>query len=318
MKLKIALFFTLFISQITFAEIIIPSYKMAEFDQAIVQLYQNNHSSDLVTRLNTTSEYFLGKPYLEDALGEGPQAQFDQRPLYRTDAFDCVTYVATVLALIESNNLTEFKKNIVKINYKNPPVIYRNRNHFMEIDWNPKNVKNGYLKDITRNFKDKEGKSIAKPAIAIIDKKSWFEHLTNHSLRLFSPISPSEQTQLLNELHREGRFFGKEKSVVWYLPLTVLFDKEGNPNQFLFDQIPTGTIIEIIRPNVDLTTTIGTRMNITHLGFGIRKNNQLFFREASLIENKVIDIPLSDYLHNYLHSPTIKGINVQKIMQVNH
>ncbi len=46
----------------------------------------------------------------------------------------------------------------------------------------------------------------------------------------------------------------------------------------------------------------------------IKKQNKLYFREASMIKKKVSDTPLDEYLSNYLNSPSVKGIN---ILQVN-
>jgi hypothetical protein len=59
---------------------------------------------------------------------------------------------------------------------------------------------------------------------------------------------------------------------------------------------------------------IGTNLNASHVGFAIKKQNKLYFREASMIKKKVSDTPLDEYLSNYLNSPSVKGIN---ILQVN-
>ena len=48
--------------------------------------------------------YFKGKPYVLGSLGEGKAAIFDKNPIYRTDTFDCETYVSTVLALVVSDD----------------------------------------------------------------------------------------------------------------------------------------------------------------------------------------------------------------------
>ncbi len=76
-------------------------------------------------------------------------------------------------------------------------------------------------------------------------------------------------------------------------------------------------MVEIVRPNWNLHDKIGTNLDISHMGFSVRKNGVLYFREASLIDKKVIDIPLADYLKNYLHSPTVKGIHLEQII-LNH
>src|SRR5689334_12811715 len=72
---------------------IIPAYNPSTYDKAITQLYKAPamHAKNLEARLNFASAYFIGKPYQLFPLGEGPTAQFDQSPLYRTDVFDCMT-----------------------------------------------------------------------------------------------------------------------------------------------------------------------------------------------------------------------------------
>ena len=81
----------------------------------------------------------------------------------------------------------------------------------------------------------------------------------------------------------------------------------------LFKQIPDGAIIEIVRPNWDLTQTIGTHLDISHIGFVFWKHQALYFRQASSIYKKVVDVPFVDYLSQALKSSTIKGINIQMI-----
>src|SRR5579863_9448532 len=80
----------------------VENYNYKIYNEAINQLYKtvaDSHSPNLVKRLDADSRYFLNTRYLIGALGEGPEAQYDQSPLYRTDAFDCVTFVSTVIAL---------------------------------------------------------------------------------------------------------------------------------------------------------------------------------------------------------------------------
>ena len=78
-------------------------------DNTINQLYHSQiikPKANLAQRIDAISAQFLGKPYLLGALGEGEQGYYDSSPLYRTDAFDCETYVDTVLALIISAGYT--------------------------------------------------------------------------------------------------------------------------------------------------------------------------------------------------------------------
>jgi len=92
-------------------------------------------------------------------------------------------------------------------------------------------------------------------------------------------------------------------------------------NNFIFNQLPELFILEIVRPNWDLTEKIGTHLNVSHLGFAFKKkskpenkNDQWIFRHASSEEKKVVDVSLENYLKRYLHHETVKGINVQEIL----
>ena len=282
-------------------------------DLAFSQLYHKLHTkpiSNITDRIVWFSTQFLSKPYDLGALGEGEQAPYDQFPLYRTDAFDCETYVDTVLALAQANDYQSFKKQMNQIRYQDGQVSYTQRNHFTCIDWNKNNQAQGFVKDITTTIKAKDNVSVIKFASALIDKPSWYEHMTIDTIRI-NGMDTSEREARLKSLQAEGRTLARSTSIIPYLPLSALFNPEGKANDYLFHQIPNAAIIEIIRPNWDLSKEIGTHLNVSHLGFAIWNKGTLWFREASSNEGRVVDVPLEDYLRNALKSPTIKGINVQ-------
>ncbi len=282
-------------------------------DKTIDQLYHTHTikpNADLPSRIEAFSAQFLGKPYLLGALGEGPQGYYDNTPLYRTDAFDCETYVDTVLALAFAHDTTSFKQRIRQIRYKDGHVSFIRRNHFTCLDWNQNNQKQGFLNDITTTLHDKDGHSIAKIAPALIDKPGWYQHFSTTIIRI-NHASSTEQVTRLASLKRKGAQLPLTLSTIPYIPLTALFNKSGQANQSLFKQIPNGAIIEIIRPNWDLTQQIGTHLNVSHLGFAIWKNNVLMFRAASSVDHCVMDVPLIDYLFAAQKSPPIGGINIQ-------
>ena len=294
---------------------IIPAYNMQDYACDIQNLYATvpgSHSRNLHERIISDSAYFLNKPYLNGALGEGPNGKFDQSPLYRTDAFDCLTYVSTVLALVKANNLSEFEQIIKKVNYQNGIVAFKTRNHFTQNDWNRSNAKNGYIEDITEQLRDQAGKSVALISCTLIDKSNWYAKLSER-IKLLHAVSFRQGLALEQSLRAQGRAMHSEASLVAYIPLTVLFDENKQANMFLFKQIPNASIIEIVRPNWDLTEAIGTHLDISHLGLVINTPQGLMFRNASSLQGKVADVPLVDYLSHYLDSPTIKGINIQRI-----
>lgn len=105
---------------------------------------------------------FLGAKYINSPLGEG--YGIDPDPLIRADAFDCTTFVETVLS---NNNLQKLNK----IRYKNGDVDFLNRNHFIELDWLQNNA--DLIKDITAQY----GKTDIKQVV--IDKKTWFKKVHN-------------------------------------------------------------------------------------------------------------------------------------------
>lgn len=284
-------------------------------DSSIKSLYHRVNSmpnTSMADRIDLISSYFKGQPYILGALGEGAKAQYDQFPKYRVDGFDCDTFVNTVLPLATASSLKSFQNCLKNTRYYHGIVSYITRNHFTSIDWNKNNQQRGLLKDITLDIKAQNNQPVALFAKATINKPGWYAHKTLATIRL-EHSTPSKQEALLATLKATGSALPVTESVLPYLPLTALF-KDNKPNLYLFSQIPSGAIIEIVRPNWDLRKQIGTSLNISHLGFAIRVKDQLIFRQASSEYAKVVDVPLIDYLQKTRTSPTIKGINVQRVL----
>lgn len=99
---------------------------------------------------------YLGATYVLDPLGEGIAPDSD--PLIRADAFDCTTFVETVLSGGDLEKLN-------KIRYANGEIGFLNRNHFIETDWLPNNA------DLVENVSAQYG--TIKIRHVVTDKKSW-------------------------------------------------------------------------------------------------------------------------------------------------
>ena len=295
---------------------VIPTYNKPDFDQDIKNIYKNpkSHYANLPERVKVDSQFFINKPYVLGALGEGGQALFDKSPLYRTDVFDCTTFVSTVLALVRSDSLTEFKRNIIKIRYKDANISFVSRNHFISVDWNPNNEKNGYLKDINNNILDENGRPIATKIYTLIDKPQWYKNLPMATIKNFKKVSQKKSGILLKKLHDLSSQVKVEESVMSYLPINKLFTNQ-KPNQNIFAQIPSGVVIQIVRQEKGLKKLIGTDLNISHMGLGLRMNGELIFREASITDKKIKDITMKDYLKQFLDDSTVKGIRLEKILK---
>ena len=282
------------------------------------QLYHKlnaNPNQNISARITRISAEFLGKPYELGALGEGQFGDYDQFPLFRTDAFDCETYVDTVLALALAHDDASFQHYINQIRYKNGQVSFITRNHFTDLDWNINNQKQGFMTDITTNIRDADDHPVAFMAQALIDKPSWYQHFSTDKIRIKN-ASKMVVAERLSSLKQAGLQLPRRVATIPYLPLSALFKANGQPNMYLFKQIPNAAIIEIIRPDWDLQNQIGTHLNVSHLGFAIWKNGQLFFRQASSTQHQVVDSVMIDYLRDAISSPTIKGINVQVVREL--
>ncbi|MDF1677174.1 MAG: DUF1460 domain-containing protein [Legionellaceae bacterium] len=304
-----------FLSQSTFASPEQQTTTYAEAEKTIQKLYHTLGAkpTPMPTRLNQISRAFLHKPYKSNALGEGANATYDQGPLYRVDAFDCETYVDTVVAIALASNMNSFTQCIKQIRYKNGQVDFVTRNHFASLDWNLNNEKAGILKDITQSLVDPHNQPVAKMATTTINKPLWYAKLPENRIRLPNTSAKAQKKQHEALKHEGARLKATTVSTP-YIPLTTLFDEKGRPNHALFHQIPNGAIIEIVRPDWQLKEKVGSNLNISHMGFVFRKNGQLRFRHASTIKKKVSDMSLIHYLKEVRNSPTIRGINIQVVV----
>jgi len=66
-------------------------------------------------KLENVSAVFVGAPYGFSPLGEGEG--YDKDPLYRTDLFDCLTFVETSMALSLSKSPAEVLRVLTQIRY---------------------------------------------------------------------------------------------------------------------------------------------------------------------------------------------------------
>lgn len=105
---------------------------------------------------------YMGAKYINDPLGEGRAPDSD--PLIRDDAFDCTTFVETVLAHGDVDTLN-------KIRYKNGKIDFINRNHFIETDWLPNNS------NIVKNVSAQYGQTALR--YVVINRAAWLRRMHN-------------------------------------------------------------------------------------------------------------------------------------------
>ena len=101
---------------------------------------------DLGKRIDRVSELLLTRRYIEGSLGGG--ADLAEQLRVSLSAFDCVTFMESVLALALARTLDEFIDTIRRIRYKDGEIDWRHRNHYM-VDWASNNEQSGFIKNIT-------------------------------------------------------------------------------------------------------------------------------------------------------------------------
>ncbi|WP_242396375.1 N-acetylmuramoyl-L-alanine amidase-like domain-containing protein, partial [Anaeromyxobacter oryzisoli] len=89
----------------------------------------------------------LGAPYVVSPLGEGRGP--DPDPRFRLDAFDCMTFVETAVALGSARTLAEARRALDDVRYAGPPSL-GGRNHEVLSQWIPRVLARGWARDVAR------------------------------------------------------------------------------------------------------------------------------------------------------------------------
>ncbi|MBK9518654.1 MAG: DUF1460 domain-containing protein [Anaeromyxobacter sp.] len=90
----------------------------------------------------------LGARYEGSPLGEG--AGPDPDPRFRLDAFDCLTFAETALALGSSATLAEARRALDDLRYADGRPTQAGRNHEVLSQWLPANLAKGWLAPASR------------------------------------------------------------------------------------------------------------------------------------------------------------------------
>lgn len=261
------------------------------------------NETSIQKRLDLISKIFVGFPYGKGGpLGEGENGRFDQDPLYRFDAFDCTTYVETIMSLALARDVNEFEVHQDKIRYEDGIVDYLKRNHFTDLQWIPNNIENGYMNEFTYNV---VSPSEVKIAEALINFPGW---LRSHKIgQIIVPNAPEERQSRLEELHSLASSYPTSVARVPYVEISKILAKPT-----ILNKIPSGAVVNFVRPNWDLTEAAGTHQNISHQGFLFRIGKVLYLRHAST-SGKVEQLPFIEYLAKFRNHATLKGVHFMTV-----
>jgi hypothetical protein len=234
-------------------------------------------------KLVTACEFFLDKPYQLWCTGDGQNSAVNQKPIFRTDFFDCVSFVNTIVAIINSKNITEFKEKYIAIKYKNSNVNYLYNNYFIEEDWLSSN-EGKYIYAVNTTIANNQNLTI-NLANTTIDHPNWIKH---HSLEnIFYLDDAFNAEKSLADLLQQAHLRHPKQNTLSYFTTNELLSLK----KVIYDK-PLVAII--IKPNWDVQHLIGTHLNISHLGIYIPNSN--IFYHASSFCNKVVKIDFNEYM----------------------
>jgi Protein of unknown function (DUF1460) len=262
--------------------------------------------AQMQTRIEMLSRSLLGQAYRLDPLGEGPNGSIDRDPLWRFDAFDCLSLVETVVALARSGDRAEFRDELRAIRYQGGRIGFGSRNHFMEVDWIPANITRGVLTDITDRLP-------AEAAVAqgVIARRAWLTQLAGNPLQAGNEHlaqTPAAQAELARLAAAAAP---REKVRLDYVRLR---ETEEPQLSRVIEAIPMGSILLIVRPNTSMFGAVGSVTQISHLGFVVAGPQGAVYRHASSRRiGGVRDAPLIDYLQQLQKTRSFSGIKVLRV-----
>ncbi len=205
---------------------------------------------------------FLGAPYLPSPLGEG--AGPDPDPRFRLDAFDCMTFVETAVALGSASSPDEAARALDDVRYSGAPSL-ASRNHEVLSQWIPANLEKGWIADV--------GPQVAGPLLRTAEKvytpESWA--LVRAAGRAIHGL-PRRRLPL-------GRFS------VHLVPAAEL--------AAVVSRIPVGAIAFVVRADAPDRAT-----RITHAGIVVRARGAVHVRHATSSKGvgRVIEEPIERFL----------------------
>jgi hypothetical protein len=209
-------------------------------------------------RVLRMSERFINTPYVLSPLGEG--SGVDPDPMFRLDAVDCLTFVEQSLALGLARSDADVEPLLEHLRYASTPS-YEDRNHLMEAQWLPNNIRKGFLVDVTRRYAGDDAVPVTKT---------------------LTPLTWQSRSSLALGLPKERRPVGTYGLNM--LPLERVMTHAR--------AIPSGTILVVLREDLPLKAT-----RVTHLGFIVQRKKRTFLRHASRGGyNRVVDEDLETFL----------------------
>lgn len=289
----------------------IDAYHVENYDQDMIEVIDHCLlCSDFSSRLRAICQYFKGRPYQLWCVGDGERGKFNQKPQYRTDYFDCMTYMNTCLALAFSKDILSFKTNYRQIQYRQGECWFE-RNYFFESDWVSHNQRQGFISRSSADVSSLLKKPIYS-ASTIIDKPAW---IRCHQLKDIFLLNYSDQVahDRLSHLHAGASSYEPEEN---YLPYVALGDLLNSSLKCVLNMPPQ--VVAMVRPNWQVEDLIGTRLNVSHVGLLLpdKAGERWCFFHASSDLSRVVEVDFIEYLQ-FCHDkiPQVAGVSFFSIAE---
>jgi hypothetical protein len=237
-------------------------------------------------RVSLASSLFLGTRYIYDPVGEGRRGDFDRRPIFRMDGFDCQTYVETVIALTHSSSVDGFRRIVRSLRYREGRVSFDTRNHFVATQWVKNNVAGGLLSDITAEVA--RGTARRQRIQESFNLTNWYRALSADRLRGFSDQPTTLKRVRLRNLRRLGGTRKQATASHAWLSFSAVaradrpFPEQARlrnlyVNSVALARIPHGSVVVI---------QYGERV---HMGIVLRNRGRLLLRHANRLRGAVVE-----------------------------
>ena len=265
--------------------------------------------TNILTRSQYVNDIYLHTPYganldivqnvstLEEAISNlATKDEFT----FNDSVFDCVTYVETILSMLLTSqlasNVDEFTSCLKSLRYNKGLPVFLQRNHFFGADWIEHNSWCVTLSTVMHKYR-----THAKQACTKINKDKWLlKHRVLHKV-VNQKHSVDDIALLLKKINIDFLPIIHE---IMYLPLEFILKNWHNVQKDLSNFF----LVVIVRPNWNLQEKIGTNINVSHVGVGLKSDKDLLFYHASCEEKRVAKTTLCEYLEYCKSIPTIGGV----------
>ena len=256
-------------------------------------------------KVNVQSTRLMSRPYLNHPLSDIRAGHHAERDRMRWDGFDCQTYVETSLAAAHAKHWYDTGRDLDRLRHGGLQPNYYNRLHFVSWQWNPAMHRLGVLRDITPE--------LAAPGVPVqtlqigMTPRRWLvrQSMTPDIFGMESDFMRYLMGLTLLNRHAEWPEIVKVKLTV--IPTRALLDVSGQVNWMWAQQLPPISVFEWVNDQAGHGRYSPTPMLVTHMGFLVRRGDQIWLRHASSRFHRVIEEPLNTYLqrrgtdHTYLH-----------------